>query len=108
MSDLRLTGLFFVSGGVPMAGFGMANPGSFGAARLGMPLQTQAGSSVILVSNLDEEVCVVTPPLHGPTPHFKPDALHNPLPTKPHPLQPLLLRLVQTTRLTVLHVQHHS
>lgn len=48
------------------------------------------------------------PPLHGPTPHFKPDALHNPLPTKPHPLQPLLLQLVQTTRLIVLHAQHHS
>lgn len=46
------------TGGVPMAGFGMASPGAFGAAaRLGMPLAAQGGSSVILVSNLDEEVC---------------------------------------------------
>lgn len=49
--------MYYVAGGVPMAGFGMANPGAFGAARLGMPLTAQAGSGVILVSNLDEEVC---------------------------------------------------
>ncbi|PVD22644.1 hypothetical protein C0Q70_15899 [Pomacea canaliculata] len=47
---------FGLAGGVPMAGFGMASPGAFGAAaRLGMPLAAQGGSSVILVSNLDEE-----------------------------------------------------
>ena len=85
MSDLRLTELFFVSGGVPMAGFGMANPGSFGAARLGMPLQTQAGSSVILVSNLDEEVCVVTP--HSTAP---PLTLSLMLCITPSPLNPTL------------------
>lgn len=40
---------------MPMAGFGMANPGAFGAARLGMPLAAQPSTSVLLVSNLDEE-----------------------------------------------------
>lgn len=43
---------------VPMAGFGLATAG-MGAARLGMPLQTQACNCVLLVSNLDEEM--VTP-----------------------------------------------
>nr|KAG5714086.1 hypothetical protein BaRGS_020414 [Batillaria attramentaria] len=38
-----------------MPGFGMANPGAFGAARLGMSMAAQAGTSVLLVSNLDEE-----------------------------------------------------
>lgn len=42
---------------VPMAGFGLATAG-MGAARLGMPLQTQACNCVLLVSNLDEEVCL--------------------------------------------------
>lgn len=43
-------------GGMPMAGFGIPGPGPYGAAaRLGMPLQAQIASSVILVSNLDEE-----------------------------------------------------
>ncbi|XP_076462710.1 polypyrimidine tract-binding protein 2-like isoform X3 [Babylonia areolata] len=47
---------FGLPGGMPMAGFGMPSPGPFGAAaRLGVPLQAQAISSVILVSNLDEE-----------------------------------------------------
>ncbi|XP_067677610.1 polypyrimidine tract-binding protein 2-like isoform X8 [Haliotis asinina] len=41
-----------------MAGFGPI-PGAYGAARLGIPIQAQAGSPVLLVSNLDEQT--VTP-----------------------------------------------
>ncbi|KAK7100715.1 hypothetical protein V1264_023616 [Littorina saxatilis] len=46
-----------MGGGMPMGGFGMGNPGAFGATatRMGMQMPQQAGSSVILVSNLDEE-----------------------------------------------------
>uniref|UniRef100_A0A0L8FYE6 RRM domain-containing protein n=1 Tax=Octopus bimaculoides TaxID=37653 RepID=A0A0L8FYE6_OCTBM len=43
---------------VPMSGFGLTAAG-MGAARLSMPLQSQAGNCVLLVSNLDEEM--VTP-----------------------------------------------
>ncbi|XP_070195633.1 polypyrimidine tract-binding protein 2-like isoform X4 [Littorina saxatilis] len=52
MSPLHAQG-----GGMPMGGFGMGNPGAFGATatRMGMQMPQQAGSSVILVSNLDEE-----------------------------------------------------
>lgn len=42
-------------GGMPMAGFGMASPQFGNAARMGMQMAGQAGSPVILVSNLDEE-----------------------------------------------------
>jgi hypothetical protein len=50
-------------GGVPMAGFGMPAPQFGQAARLGMPMAGGVGSPVILVSNLDEEVCTNTQPL---------------------------------------------
>ncbi|XP_076440029.1 polypyrimidine tract-binding protein 1-like isoform X2 [Babylonia areolata] len=45
-----------MGGGMPgMAGFGMGSPGAFGAARMGMQVPAQAGSCVVLVSNLDED-----------------------------------------------------
>ncbi|KAL8625612.1 hypothetical protein ACOMHN_043887 [Nucella lapillus] len=49
-------GGFGLAGGMPgMGGFGMGGPGVFGAARMGMPVQGQGGSCVVLVSNLDED-----------------------------------------------------
>ena len=46
-----------ITSGMPTAvpGYGPL-PGAFGTARLGMPVPMQSGSSVILVSNLDEQV----------------------------------------------------
>lgn len=56
---------FGMAGGMPgmgggmgggMGNYGMGNPGVFGApGRMGMPMQNQSGTSVILVSNLDED-----------------------------------------------------
>lgn len=46
-----------VAGQMPMAGFGMPGAGFGAAGRMGMPgMAPQTGTSVILVSNLDEEV----------------------------------------------------
>ncbi|XP_046336435.1 polypyrimidine tract-binding protein 1-like isoform X7 [Haliotis rufescens] len=48
----------FSTGMPAMTGFGPI-PGAYGAARLGIPIQAQVGSPVLLVSNLDEQT--VTP-----------------------------------------------
>lgn len=46
--------------GMQGMGFGLQNAAAMGA-RLGIPgMQGQVGSSVILVSNLDEQVCILT------------------------------------------------